>query len=46
MDRTTTHLPNHHDKDRCSTKRKLKQIQYRPHLVDRCLAGTDLIMDG
>ncbi|MFE7332296.1 transposase [Streptomyces sp. NPDC057565] len=29
-----------------AVKRKLKQIQYRPDLVDGCLAGTDLIMDG
>lgn len=29
-----------------AVKRKLKQIQYRPHLIDGCLAGTDLIMDG
>ncbi|WP_455711024.1 IS630 family transposase [Streptomyces hydrogenans] len=27
-------------------KRRLKQIQYRPDLVDSCLAGTGLIMDG
>lgn len=27
-------------------KRRLKQIQYRPDLVDGCLAGTGLIMDG
>ncbi|MFE3644923.1 transposase [Streptomyces sp. NPDC059169] len=29
-----------------AVKRKVKQIQYRPHLIDGCLAGTDLIMDG
>ncbi|MEV7676764.1 transposase [Streptomyces sp. NPDC088752] len=29
-----------------AVKRKLKQIQYRPHLIDGCLADTDLIMDG
>ena len=23
-------------------KRKLKKIQYRPHLIDECLAGTGL----
>ena len=23
-------------------KRKLKKIQYRPHLIDGCLAGTGL----
>ncbi|WP_406015901.1 hypothetical protein OG520_35990 [Streptomyces sp. NBC_00984] len=27
-------------------KRGFKQIQYRPDLVDGCLAGTGLIMDG
>ncbi|MFC7264685.1 transposase [Streptomyces lutosisoli] len=27
-------------------KRRLKQIQYRPDLVDGCLTGTGLIMDG
>ncbi|MET8101329.1 transposase [Streptomyces sp. NPDC005236] len=27
-----------------TVKRSLKQIQYRPHLVDGCLAGTGLIM--
>ncbi|URM89403.1 transposase [Streptomyces sp. MRC013] len=27
-------------------KRNLKQTQYRPHLIDGCLAGTDLIMNG
>lgn len=26
-------------------KRSLKQIQYRPHLVDGCLAGTGPTMD-
>jgi hypothetical protein len=26
-------------------KRKLKQLQYRPDLIDGCLAGTGLIMD-
>ncbi|MEU2874710.1 transposase [Streptomyces olivoreticuli] len=29
-----------------AVKRRLKQIQYRPDLVDGCLAGTGLIMDG
>ncbi|WP_455431833.1 IS630 family transposase [Streptomyces fagopyri] len=29
-----------------AVKRRLKQIQYRPDLVDSCLAGTGLIMDG
>ncbi|MFI8326888.1 transposase [Streptomyces sp. NPDC085529] len=29
-----------------AVKRKLKQIQYRRHLVDGCLIGTGLIMDG
>ncbi|WP_369392474.1 transposase [Streptomyces sp. CG1] len=29
-----------------AVKRKLKQIQYRPDLVDGCLAGTGLILDG
>ncbi|ROR35813.1 DDE superfamily endonuclease [Kitasatospora cineracea] len=29
-----------------AVKRKLKMIQYRSHLVDGCLAGTGLIMDG
>jgi transposase len=29
-----------------AVKRKLTQIQYRPDLVDGCLAGTGLIMDG
>ncbi|MFI0989337.1 transposase [Streptomyces exfoliatus] len=28
-----------------AVKRRLKQIQYRPDLVDGCLAGTGLIMD-
>ncbi|MFD5084100.1 hypothetical protein ACFWOG_15855 [Kitasatospora sp. NPDC058406] len=27
-------------------KHKLKQIQYRPHLVDGCLTGTKLTLDG
>ncbi|MET7978772.1 hypothetical protein ABZW44_38415 [Streptomyces mirabilis] len=27
-------------------KRRLKQIQYRLDLVDGCLTGTGLIMDG
>ncbi|MFF0476489.1 transposase [Streptomyces sp. NPDC004284] len=27
-----------------AVKRKLKQIQYRPHLADGCLTGTGLIM--
>ena len=26
-------------------KRKLKKIQYRPHLIDGCLAGTGLTID-
>jgi hypothetical protein len=26
-------------------KRKLKKIQYRPHLVDGCLAATGLIIE-
>jgi hypothetical protein len=26
-------------------KRKLMQIQYRPHLIDGCLAGTGLIIE-
>jgi transposase len=26
-------------------KRKLKKIQYRPHLIDGCLAGTGLIIE-
>jgi hypothetical protein len=29
-----------------AVKRRLKQIQYRPDLVDACLAGTGLITDG
>ncbi|MFJ6722645.1 transposase [Streptomyces sp. NPDC091259] len=29
-----------------AVKHKLKQVQYRPDLVDGCLAGTGLIMDG
>ncbi|MFI8275538.1 hypothetical protein ACIGBH_11605 [Streptomyces sp. NPDC085929] len=29
-----------------AVKRSLKQIQYRPHLVDGCLAATGLILDG
>ncbi len=29
-----------------AVKRRLKQIQYRPDLVDGCLAGTGLITDG
>jgi transposase len=29
-----------------AVKRRLKQIQYRPDLVDGCLAGTGLIMGG
>ncbi|WTP44764.1 transposase [Streptomyces sp. NBC_00190] len=28
-----------------AVKRSLKQVQYRPHLVDGCLAGTGLTMD-
>ncbi|MFC4512223.1 transposase [Streptomyces ehimensis] len=27
-------------------KRKLKKIQYRPHLIDGCLPPTGLIMDS
>lgn len=27
------------------TKRKLKKIQYRPHLIDRCLAATGLTIE-
>ena len=26
-------------------KRKLKKLQYRPHLIDGCLAGTGLIIE-
>ncbi|MDI5968373.1 hypothetical protein POF50_003245 [Streptomyces sp. SL13] len=29
-----------------AVKRRLKQIQYRPELVDGCLTETGLIMDG
>ncbi|GAB7109745.1 hypothetical protein JCM4814A_80600 [Streptomyces phaeofaciens JCM 4814] len=29
-----------------AVKRRLKQIQYRPDLVDGCLAATDLIPDS
>lgn len=29
-----------------AVKHKLKQIQYRPHPVDGCLAGTGLALDG
>ncbi|MCT9113672.1 hypothetical protein N4G69_50660 [Streptomyces mirabilis] len=29
-----------------AVKRSLKKIQYRPHLIDGCLAGTGLTMDG
>ncbi|MDX3246004.1 transposase [Streptomyces sp. ME18-1-4] len=29
-----------------AVKRRLKQVQYRPDLVDCCLSGTGLIMDG
>ncbi|MEV5382993.1 transposase [Streptomyces sp. NPDC052721] len=29
-----------------AVKRRLKQIQYRPDLVDACLAATELIPDG
>jgi transposase len=28
-----------------AVKRRLKQIQYRPDVVDGCLAGTDLLID-
>jgi transposase len=28
-----------------AVKRKLKMLQYRPHLIDGCLAGTGLILD-
>jgi transposase len=27
-------------------KRKLKKIQYRPHLIDGCLAGTGLTLEA
>ncbi|BAJ27141.1 hypothetical protein KSE_13110 [Kitasatospora setae KM-6054] len=27
-------------------KHRLKQIQYRPYLVDGCLVGTELTLDG
>jgi transposase len=26
-------------------KRKLKKIQYKPHLIDGCLAGTGLVLE-
>nr|WP_235502778.1 MULTISPECIES: helix-turn-helix domain-containing protein [unclassified Kitasatospora] len=29
-----------------AVRRSLKQIQYRPHLIDGCLTTTGLIMDG
>ncbi|GAA3483089.1 hypothetical protein GCM10018966_076210 [Streptomyces yanii] len=29
-----------------SVKHRLKQIQYRPELVDSCLTGTGLVMDS
>ncbi|MBP2056788.1 transposase [Streptomyces griseochromogenes] len=29
-----------------AVKHRLKQIQYRPDLIDGCLAGTGLVMDG
>ncbi|MFD7582000.1 hypothetical protein [Kitasatospora sp. NPDC059817] len=29
-----------------AVKRRLMKIQYRPHLIDGCLAGADLIMCG
>lgn len=29
-----------------AVKRGLKRIQYRPEVVDGCLAGTGLVMDG
>ncbi|ROR46566.1 hypothetical protein EDD39_4846 [Kitasatospora cineracea] len=29
-----------------TVKRRLKQIQHHPDLVDRCLVGTGLLMDG
>ncbi|MEU6089926.1 hypothetical protein ABZ865_24585 [Streptomyces sp. NPDC047085] len=29
-----------------AVKRRLKQIQYRPDLVDACIAATELIPDG
>ncbi|MER8100927.1 transposase [Kitasatospora sp. NPDC094016] len=29
-----------------SVKRRLEKIQYRPHLIDGCLAGVGPIMDG
>ncbi|MFF1401373.1 hypothetical protein ACFVZD_47825 [Streptomyces sp. NPDC058287] len=28
-----------------AVKRKLKMLQYRPEVIDGCLAGTDLILD-
>lgn len=29
-----------------AVKHRLKTIQYRPHLIDGCLAGTGLTLDG
>lgn len=29
-----------------TVKRRLKKLQYRPHLIDGCLKGAGLIMDG
>jgi hypothetical protein len=29
-----------------AVKHRLKTIRYRPHLVDRCLAGTGPTLDG
>jgi hypothetical protein len=29
-----------------AVKRKLKMIQYRPHLIDGCLTGTGLALDS
>ncbi|MFD4948635.1 hypothetical protein ACFWNT_40560 [Streptomyces sp. NPDC058409] len=28
-----------------AVKRRLKMLQYRPEVIDGCLAGTDLVMD-
>jgi hypothetical protein len=27
-----------------AAKRRLKKLQYRPHLIDGCLAGTGLVL--
>ncbi|MET8028623.1 transposase [Streptomyces avermitilis] len=29
-----------------AVKRKLKMLQYRPEVIDGCLAGTDLALDA